>query len=311
LTLLKSETYTDPMKSRRRSASFGLLVAAVTASALLGAQARERSVYVSALDKTGAVVQDLGVSDIVVREDNVAREILRVAPADEPMQIALLVDTSQAAEPYIRDYREALPAFITTVTENKEPGTRNEVALITIGERPTIVTDFTFDRAQLLKGVQRVFSMSGSGTYLLDALIEISQGIMKRRAARPVIVAVTTEGPELSDRHYDQVLEPLRASGAALNVIIVGPPVNQSQDRSVVLDRGPRETGGVYDNLLTGSALTARLKQLAEDLTHQYRVTYARPQTLIPPERVTVTAARPGITVRGTAAIEPPAQGRR
>ena len=35
-------------------------------------------------------------------------------------------------------------------------------------------------------------------------------------------------------------------------------------------------------------ALTAKLKQLADELTHQYRVTYARPQSLIPPERVTV-----------------------
>jgi hypothetical protein len=29
-------------------------------------------------------------------------------------------------------------------------------------------------------------------------------------------------------------------------------------------------------------------------------VTYARPQSLLPPERVTVTAAKPGLTVRGT-----------
>jgi hypothetical protein len=42
------------------------------------------------------------------------------------------------------------------------------------------------------------------------------------------------------------------------------------------------------------------MKQVATELTHQYRVTYARPQTLIPPEQVTITAAKPGLTVRGT-----------
>jgi hypothetical protein len=29
-------------------------------------------------------------------------------------------------------------------------------------------------------------------------------------------------------------------------------------------------------------------------------VTYARPQSLIPPERVTVSAAKPGVIARGT-----------
>jgi len=41
------------------------------------------------------------------------------------------------------------------------------------------------------------------------------------------------------------------------------------------------------------------MKQIANELTHQYRVTYARPDTLIPPEQVTIAAAKPGLTVRG------------
>ena len=45
---------------------------------------------------------------------------------------------------------------------------------------------------------------------------------------------------------------------------------------------------------------SAKLTQLAAELTHQYKATYARPQSLIPPERVTVAAAKPGITARGT-----------
>ena len=53
--------------------------------------------YVSVLDKAGAPVPDLGPADFIVREDNVAREVLRVAPATDPMQIAILVDNSQAA----------------------------------------------------------------------------------------------------------------------------------------------------------------------------------------------------------------------
>jgi hypothetical protein len=116
-----------------------------------------------------------------------------------------------------------------------------------------------------------------------------------------VIVAVITEGPDLSNRHYQQVLEPLRVAGAALHIIVLGTPSNLSEDRSMVLDEGPRRSGGSNSTLLLGTALTGRMKQLANELTHQFRVTYARPNRLIPPDRVTVAGKRPGLTVRGTA----------
>jgi hypothetical protein len=52
---------------------------------------------------------------------------------------------------------------------------------------------------------------------------------------------------------------------------------------------------------MTGTALTNRMKQIANELTHQYRITYARPDTPIPPDQVTIAAAKPGsgLTVRG------------
>ena len=78
--------------------------------------------YVSVLNEAGAPVPDLGPTDFVVREDNIAREVLQVAPADEPMQIAVLVDTSQAARDDIAHIRTALPPFVATLTAGQEPG---------------------------------------------------------------------------------------------------------------------------------------------------------------------------------------------
>ena len=279
------------------------VVGIVAIPTTIGAQARQRALYVSVLDKAGAPVLDLAPTDIVVREDNASREVLRVVPADDPMQLALLVDNSEAAEPYIRDYRDALPAFITTVIEASGTRGRHQIALIGLASRPTVISEYTSDTAQLLKGVQRLFAQSETATHLLDAVAEVSSGMMRSRAPRPVIVAIATAGPEESSRQYDQVLNSLRASGAAFHVLTVGLPVNLSLDRGIVLERGSRETGGNYDSLLSGSALTGRMRKLAAELTHQYRVIYARPQSLIPPKNVAVSAARPDLTVRGTAAI--------
>ncbi|HEY7169210.1 MAG TPA: vWA domain-containing protein [Vicinamibacterales bacterium] len=299
------------MKHRRllSSAACAALLCASLPAALF-AQAEQRSIFVSALDQSGAPVADLQPRDVIVREDKATREVLNITPASQPMQLAVLIDNSQAAEPYIRDYRAGLTDFLNVIAGDPS-GARHEVSLITLAERPTINTDYTTDIGQLTKGAQRIFSMPGSGAYLLDAIMEVCKGFKSREAARPVIVALTSEGPELSDRHYTQVLEPLRESGAAFHVVVIGRPRNNDEDRNVVLSQGTGDTGGRYDTVLASSALPSRLKQVATELTHQFRVTYARPQTLIPPEKITVASAKPGLTVRGTPMKQSREQDRR
>jgi von Willebrand factor type A domain len=297
------------MTMRRLLAALFIAAAAGAAAVTLSAQAAQRSLYVSVVNESGAPVPGLGPSDFIVREDNVAREVLRVVPAGDPMQIEILVDNSQAARDYINDMRSALPAFVEALTKPNEAGRQNEVGLVALAERPTILAEPTTDRAQLRKGIDRIFAQPGSGSYLLDAIIEVSSGFKKREAARPVIVALTTEGPEFSSRHYDLVLTPLRDAFVAFHVFVIGPLSSdlgdEAHNRAIVLDQGPRESGGRFEHLLTSMALAPKLGQLANELTHQYKVTYARPQSLIPPEHVTVASSRPGLVARGTVVKEP------
>src|SRR5438128_833260 len=122
-----------------------LLVAlALMPVAPLVAQRVEHIIFVSALDKSGAPLPSIGPTDVVVTEDKATREVVRVVPATEPMEVALLIDNSQASESFIRDYRDGLAAFIKALGED-ETGARHQVAVITNGERPTINTDYTLD----------------------------------------------------------------------------------------------------------------------------------------------------------------------
>jgi hypothetical protein len=217
------------------------------------------------------------------------------------MEVAILIDNSQASESFIRDYRDAIPVFIKALGED-ETGARHQVAIITVGERPTINTDYTLDLERASQGAMRVFSTPGSGAYLLDGIIEVSRGMRKRETTqRPVLVAISTEGPELSDQHYESVLEPLRAAGAAFHALTVGRPENLSNDRSIVLDVGARDTGGSHQTVLASTGLKGRMVQLANVITHQFKVTYVRPESLIQPQKVTVTTKKSGLSVRGTA----------
>jgi hypothetical protein len=265
---------------------------------------RERTLFVSALDQNGTPVPDLGPSDFVVKEDNVTREVLRVAPATDPMQIAVLVDTSQAARDQISFMRQALPPFASAMTAPNENNKKSEIAIIGIGERPTILSEYSSDPARVKKGIDRIWSLQGSGMYLLDAIVEASQGLKKREAMRPVIIGIATAGVEYSNRHRDQVIDPMKGIGAAFYMLALGQPDTslsiESRERAAVYDEGTRVTGGYQEQLLTGMALGPKLVQLADQLKHQYKLTYSRPESLIPPEKVTVSAAKPGLTARGT-----------
>src|SRR5687768_12576340 len=95
------------------------------------ASGRTRDVYVSVLDPKGVPVQGLTAADFTVREDGIAREVLKAVPATEPLQVALLVDDSQAATSMLQPLREGIAAFVAKLQG------KAEIALVTFGERPT------------------------------------------------------------------------------------------------------------------------------------------------------------------------------
>ena len=299
----KTETYTQRMTGRRLlPAVVAILTVVLLRTPAPQAQVKQRAIYASALNSDGVPVPDLGPSDFIVREDNLAREILKVEPVVTPMHVALMVDTSAAASNNIRDIREAATEFIKSTTGSD---VKHQVALIGVGERPTVLVDYTSDQAKLLKGIGLIFAHTMSGAYLLDGVIESSNGFKKREAQRPVIVAIATNGPELSNRYHDQVQKALDDSGASFHIVMIGPPPKdvistEGRERAITFSDATEKTGGRYDNVLAASAMPDRLKQVANELTHQYLVTYGRPDSLIPPERIKITAKRPDIVVRGT-----------
>jgi hypothetical protein len=297
------------MKLARPLLAAAVLCSSVTLpSAIASAQTRERVVYASVVDNNDNPVEGLNASSFVIREDDVAREVLRVLPATEPMQIALLVDNSAAVASAITPLRQALTRFVTVLTEPIEGGGMNELAVITLADRPTIAANYTTSREVLLKAVNSIFPQSASAAYLLDGIVETSQGLVRRGATRPVLVTVTTEGPDYSSRNRQQALAALDRMGGIYDAIILGPAANdlsdEGRDRAIVLAQGSADHGGRQDILLTSMALPDRLDQLARELRSQYRIVYARPDTLIPPNSVTVSTTDPKLKAYGAPAAD-------
>ncbi len=267
------------------------LAIATSATATLSAQADERVIYASVVDKDGAPVLDLTIKDFIVREDGQAREILRVARDNDPLQIALLVDNSVSMRPRLSQLRKAVTAFIESTRDDVQ------LALITLAERPTILVGYTTDRAALRKATENMFSYE-AGNYLLDGIAETSQGLAKRTMWRSAIAVLTGVGPEMSYRQYTEVLRFFRAGGAALHVVQLGTELGD-QGREIVLSRGTSETGGRFEQVLVPTGLELKSQQLATELSNQYRVTYVRPSRLVPPSKTEVSVRRTELRARG------------
>jgi hypothetical protein len=269
-------------------------------STRLHAQAgnRERTIFVSAVNSKGDPIEDLGVGDVIVREDGVRREVLRLSRATEPIDIAVLVDNSAAADDAIVHIREALRVFVARMAGG------NQIALVALADRPTILVDYTSDPRRLEAGIGRLFAMTASGMTFLDAVIETSRGLARRDTPRAVIVPILTDGVEFTNRYHRDVVTALKAAQAPLHAVAIGTfdasGDEANRQRALVLDTGARDSGGQRITLLSPMGVRSALDKLARELSSQYKVVYGRPESLIPPEKFEISTARPGVTLRGT-----------
>lgn len=290
---------------RRVSACSFLLSLFVVATA--AAQSSERTLFVSVLDKDNAPITGLGVDAFAVREDGQAREVLRASRAVQPVDVALLVDNSQAITRYVNDIRQAVSAFAQRMAKDG-----NQVAVIGLADRPTILQDYVSSPELLDRASKKIFAQAGSGTTVLDAIIDISGGLRKRDAARRVMVVLTTEGTDFSNPNYRHALDVLKGSGAALYTVVLTEPGNntavnteEGRNRAIVLAEGSDASGGRLIHVISSMSMNGMLAGVAEGIEQQYEVVYSRPGTLIPPDKIEVRVNRPGATARGTPAAEP------
>ena len=114
-----------------------------------------------------------------------------------------------------------------------------------------------------------------------------------------------------------QVLEDVRRSGAIVHVVSVGKPrmktmtswnqrptdsiheaLDETITRNTVFAEAPRRSGGRLDQVGQPSGIPSRLAVVGYELRDQLVVTYARPASAKPAERLDVAVKRRGLKVR-------------
>jgi VWFA-related protein len=303
------------MANRTRT-RYVVVVAAATASLLslqtmsrASSQAGTRTVYVSALGDKEAPVADLTAADLTVKEDGKPREIVSAEIAKTPLQVVLMLDDSGLA---LGAIRQGAGQFVEALQG------KAEFAIITMGGRNLPYVDFTGDPPTLYAALQKLFARNSPPTYILDGFLEAAQTFIRRKAERPVIVAVATEGEELSNARAEVVLDAIQKSGAKLFWIGLGPPSTQgtrpalsadrpadsteseSGKRNAVLGAAPKNSGGRSEQALQSSGVPVMMKQFAAELAGQYAITYKTDST---EAKLSVETKRKGVKLRAPSRV--------
>jgi hypothetical protein len=191
----------------------------------------------------------------------------------------------------------------------------NQISIITFGGPPRIQVASTRETSRLTDGIGNLFALPDQAAYMLDALDQTAEGFSSQNASRPLIVVLTTEGIDYSYTSARRVIDTIEESGAAIytlslrvgrNAFSATPNIstlelrNQDFERDLVLERGPRNSGGRHRDLLTSLAINNAMQGIVSELLNQYLVVYSRPDTLVPPETITVRMNRQELTARGT-----------
>jgi hypothetical protein len=184
--------------------------------------------------------------------------------------------------------------------------------LTAVTGQPLTIVRFTSDLTRLSAGLLRlgVRPETPDGGQLLAAISEAALDLRRRRAERGVIVALTVGGVEQSSLSAADVLDQLQQSGASLHVVSVASSamraaaaLNRPSDLldgvlglAEVLGDGPKQSGGMREEIVATTGLVTQLQSLSEQLTHQYVVRYDRAPRAN--GRVSITTTRRDVSLR-------------
>lgn len=290
-----------PLRGLAAFVAAGTVVLAATAPSLAQRGAREQRVYASVVGRNDAPVTDLRAADIVVREDGVAREVVRLAPAPPPTHVGLVIDDSQVTQSVVAELRRSLWTLVAAA-QNADP--RPLVGLRTFGDRSTRLAAYSLSPETLQPSINRLFARPGSGAYLLDAIVDECADLVQLKAERPVIIVfVAEEGQEFSHAVHQRVEAALKDAGASLwTLTLQGRPVDllgapEARERAMVLTDVARASGGTARTVLTAQGLEQAMTRIINQIGARYEITYSRPDALIPPEQLAVTVTRPDVQV--------------
>ena len=241
-----------------------------------------RTVYFSAVDASGAYVPDLTAADLTVKEGGKERPIDAVQPSTKLMQLSIIVDDGGTG-----GFQAAVGQFIQATFG------RAEFAVRVLSPQAIKVLDFTRNGDDLRTAVRGLVyrgRIPTDGEQVIAGVSDAAKELDQREAPRPSILVLTVTGEKALSDLSDDTLKALKNSGAGLNVVyLTGISLGK------VLGDGPKQSGGLIEQVNGNVALGPAIAKIADNLLHQYVLTYTIPDGVKPNERFSLSTTRKNV----------------
>ena len=239
--------------------------------------------------------------DFDVFEDGVKQSITIFSRVQQPIALAILLDTSNSMEDKLATAQEAAIGFVRRMQKN------DVIEVIDFNSQVRIPQEFTNDVTALERAIRQT-KVNGS-TSLYNALYVSLKGLKDERAKnseeiRRQAIVVLSDGDDTSSViEYEDVLELAKRSETAIYAIGLRQQESgrgKFREAEFVLRQLSQETGGRVFFPTSTAELPKIYEQISEELASQYAMAYSskNPMRNGAWRRIDVRVNKPGLTAR-------------
>src|SRR6185436_16574395 len=226
---------------------------------------------ITVTDKSGQYVKGLKISDFKIFEDGkeiTPNLISSFSLHESPFASVVLLDTSGSMETRLSLARSAAIRFLDRLR------IEDVAAVFKFDSKVEQVQEFSGGRDL----APMAFGMRAKGlTKLNDAIVNAAKALSEREEKRKAIVVLSDGLDTNSDASSDKALESALAVGATIYTVDMSATEGQgfrNQQSAGMLKNFAEKTGGRFVATPGGPALRDAFESIADELGHQYTVTY-------------------------------------
>jgi Ca-activated chloride channel family protein len=293
------------MSLATRVALVVVLAAGATALGAQGQRIRSGvelvSLNVTAIDGQGKYATDLNAEEFEVFEDGAKQKLTFFSKTQQPISLALLLDTSASMDERMGVAQEAAVGFA------KQMRKEDQAEVIDFDSQVRVLSPFTNDAVALEKAIR---STTPNGSTSLYNAIYIALKELKRVKAvsasdiRRQAIVLLSDGDDTSSLiEFDQVLDLAKRSEVVIYAIGLRAGEiarREFKEAEFVLKQLANETGGRAFFVTDARELAKIYQGIWDELSSQYAIAYssANPKRDGAWRRVQVRLLRPNITAR-------------
>lgn len=171
------------------------------------------SVPVIVSDRQGRYISGLKAADFRLFQDRIEQKIAYFDAAEEPVNVALLIDTSKSTRSVMDDIKSAGVKFL------KELRPQDRAMVVSADYDVHVLSQLTSDRKALKKAVESARTGEEIGTVLRDAVVEVIHRSFKGVDGRKAIILLS-DGKDVGSRINEQdLLDEAAESGAMVYTV--------------------------------------------------------------------------------------------